>query len=124
MPDDQQPTPMQDIQRLVKDGLGDANVAVRDAIVSNLVKEELGRRIRAATSVYNKIGEAEKELKAIRPSVLGYGANGEARSEPVFTKEQVEKIKKTNETLAKLNGALQKALVEKDFSKVFELGGN
>lgn len=113
---------MEVIQHLVKEGLVESHTVVRDAIVSGLVKEELDRRIRATTAVFQKIKQAEGELKKIKPTFLGFDDKGAGKGEAVFTKEQADQRKKLNEQLEKLNGALKKALVEKDFGKVFELG--
>ncbi len=113
----------QDIRGAVKDGLIDSSTVVRQAIVSNLVKAEMDKREKAAISVFEKLEAAELDRRKVRPQFAGYNADGKPIGEPVFTKDQADQIKKTDELIAKLNGALEKALTSNDFSKVFELAG-
>ena len=111
-----------DIAKAVKENLVHSNVGVRTAIVDKLTKEEIDKRVKAATSVFEKLETAETELRKIRPAHVGFSSTGDPIGEPVHTREQVKQIKETKETIDKLNKALEKALVHNDFSKVFELG--
>jgi hypothetical protein len=112
------------ISKLVKEGLQGVEAKVKTAIVEQLVKEEIERRIRATSAVFSKINAAEKELRKIKPKFLGYDSNGKGVGEPIFTKEEAETLRKTKETLEKLNSALSKAFDEGNFDKVFEQAGN
>lgn len=112
-----------DIHAAIKNGLVGANDKVKAAIIAVMLKEELDKRTKAATSVFEKIEQTELELRKIKPTYAGHKLDGTPIGEPSYTKEQVEAAKKANEQLTKLNNALTKALTEDDFSKVLELAG-
>lgn len=111
-----------DIRNMVKEGLVNAHVAVKQAIIDAEVSKEVARRITAAEIVVGKIESLEAEGKKIRPTPAGFNATGVAVGEAVYTQEQVKAIRENKEKMAKLESALEKALVNGDFSKVFELG--
>lgn len=109
------------LREAVKAGLVNSNETVRSAIVASYVKEETDRRIKATTSVLEKIEATELDLRKIKPSYAGYSLDGKPAGEPIYTKEQTEAAKKSNEILARLTKALELALNDGDFSKVFEV---
>lgn len=111
-----------DIRTRVKDGLLNANEQVKDAIVSNYVAEEVSKRIKATTNVLSSIESTEREIRKVKPTPAGYDDKGNAIGQPVFSKEQVENLKKLRESLSRLEKAVELALTKNDFSKVFELG--
>ena len=127
VPQDPQPKiPMSaGIRQEVKTELADpkTKAIVRAKLVSAYIDDEVAKRTKAATSVMEKIEEAEREVKKVRPTPTGFNASGQPVGDPVFTKEQVDSLKKLHEQLGKLNNALEKALEEGDFTKVFELAG-
>lgn len=111
-----------DIREAVKNGLLNANDVVKADIILQFVNEEVGKRKDATMKVLSKIEEIEREIRKVRPTHAGYDQSGEPVGTPVFTKEQVDGLKKSNEQLTKLTNALELALVKNDFTKVFELG--
>jgi len=112
------------IRECVKANLSGSNDIVRQNIVTAYTNAEIERRTKAATSVLEKLEAAELELRKIRPTFPGVDlATGKPKGEPIYTKEQAELYKKTNEQIEKLTKALEKAIVSNDFTKVFELSG-
>lgn len=111
------------IRLKVKDGLITANNVVRTRIVAAEVEKEIQRRVTATESVLEKIEKLESENRKVRPIPAGFSATGTPVGEPVYTKDQVDTLKKNREQLAKLEDALSKALEANSFDKVFELGG-
>lgn len=115
-----QPSIMELIRSTVKEELKSSGTEVRESLIQNLTEQEIKRRTDAATKVFEKIEATEAEIKKIRPTHAGYDLKGNGVGEPTYTKEQAESSKKAHELLARLTGALTKALTDGDFSKVFE----
>jgi hypothetical protein len=114
----------QDIRQAIKDGLVKVGDEVKQNLITAGLAEEKAKRTKAAASVLEKIEAAELEIRKIKPAYIGYTPTGDPVGEPIFTKEQSESLKKSNEQLAKLTAALTKALTDHDFSKVLELSKN
>lgn len=111
------------IRDMVKERLSSASDAVKAAIVDSFVKDETERRVKATTTVLEKLEAAELEIRKIKPQYAGFSADGQPVGEPFYSKEQAENLKKANEMVGKLNTALENALNKGDFQKVFELAG-
>ncbi len=120
----QPPSVARDIRAAVKEGLIDANTKVKASIVLSYVQEELAKRVKAMTTVLEKVDATELEIRKIKPTAPGFNVDGAPAGEPVYSKDQVDTLKKAKEQLGKLNGALEKALTDNDFTRVFELAGN
>lgn len=110
-----------DIYARVKESLADSNCQVKNAIVERYTQMELGKRTEAVTKVIEKIEALETEARKIRPTFAGYTLDGAPIGEPLYAKEQTEAVKKNKEQQAKLESALEKALGQNDYSKVYEL---
>lgn len=111
-----------EIRNQVKESLVTAGNEVKEIIINALHKEEVAKRAAAVQKVMEKIEAAEGELKKIKPKHLGVTLDGKPAGEPVYQPEDAKKHKETSELLAKLHGALNKAIKEHNFEKVFELG--
>lgn len=114
---------VKDIRAAVKDGLVGANDSVRTAIVASYVKDEVDKRVKATTSVLEKVDALETEIRKVKPTFAGFNEAGTPIGDPLYTNEQVKSLKESREKLAKYEKALEQALVNSDFTKVFELGG-
>lgn len=112
------------IRKDYKAGLADSNVKAREHIVKDLVDKEVRRRAEAAQKVFDLCEATQNELRRIKPTFGGYDLQGKGVGEPVYTQEQAKKHKELTEKVTKYEKALEKALVEGDFSKVFELASN
>lgn len=109
------------IREAVKEGLVNASETVRASIVASYVKEETEKRIKATTSVFEKIEALELELRKIKPTFAGFTLENKPVGEAIYTRDQVDQAKKANEQLEKLTKALELALTKNDFTKVFEV---
>lgn len=109
------------LRELVKGGLITAKDTVKAAIISALVKEEMEKRTKATTAVFEQVESTQLEIRKIKPSYVGYTLDNKPIGEPFYSKADVESTKKLGEKLAKFRSALDKALNDNDFSKVFEL---
>lgn len=122
MAETQTQTPGAALAAAVKEKLASSTGTVRDFVISELTQAEIDRRVAAVKAVFTRVGEKTKELKkAEGQGAYSFNAQGDKTGEPVFTKEQVEGMKKLREEIAKLEASLSKAFDESDFSKVLEL---
>lgn len=112
-----------DIRERVKNGLTDSNSAVKEAIIQGFVDEEVSRRTKATSKVIEQIEALETEARKIKPTYSGYTLEGKPVGEAMYTQEQAKSMKENGEKQQKLHNALERALVDKDFSKVLEIGG-
>jgi hypothetical protein len=104
------------VNRLARTGL-----AVRDAVIDILVKEETEKRVVAATKAVNKLSELEKELKKLsKPDVETFNVDMSPATSS-FSKSRVEEIKKVREQIAKVEKALTEAFENNDFQKLLDL---
>jgi hypothetical protein len=110
-----------DIRKAVADGLIKVNDKVRAAIVADISEKEFQKRVEATTKVLEEFEKIERDLRKIKPVPTGFDLKGQPVGDPVYSREQVEEVKKATEKLDKLNKALEKALNDNDFSKVFEI---
>lgn len=100
---------------------------VRGIVVDLMVEKEIEKRKAAVLATIDKLEAKTKELrKAEKSGTTTYDANGAPTGAFTFTKDQAESMKKLREEIAKLEGALTKALNDSDFTKLNELssGGN
>lgn len=97
--------------------------SIRTAVVEHLVQEKLKERERAALTGLAKLKEARANYAKIKPAPAGYDDTGKPVA-GLFTKEQIEERKKTDEQIKKLEQAIELALGEKaDYSKLLTLVG-
>jgi hypothetical protein len=132
MPDDvvvaadiaEKPKPLTvQIRQDYKQGLETSNVTVREMIVKDLVDKEVRKRAEAFQKVFDLAEAAQHELKKIKPTPVGYELDGKPK-ELVYTQDQAKQHRELTEKLGKYENAMQKALGENDFQKVFELTGS
>lgn len=105
----------------VATALENSGTKVRTIVVEQLAKAEIDKRTTSVMKVLDKIDEKNKEMrKAEGAGTSSFDAAGVAVGSPVYTKQQVEDMKKIRENIAKLQKALEVAFTTNDFSKVHE----
>jgi hypothetical protein len=104
----------------VSERIGASGPAVRERVVSALVEREVVARVELLDKALAKRTETEKDLRKLKPDVENYDADGKLVSSS-YSKAKADELKKARESLDKLEKALDKALVDNDFSKLREL---
>jgi hypothetical protein len=119
------PRPHIEIKKSVAGVLDQAGPRVREAVVTTLVDTQIDRRKSAILKAVEKLEAADKELKKLESKQpQAFDLEGKAIGAPTFSKEELGTIKQKREEIAKLEGALSKALADTpDFQKLFELVG-
>lgn len=120
--DQQKQSVVMSIRSLVKDRLVNSHEVVKEAIIEKRKHKEIERRTEAVTKVLEQLEAAETDRQKIRPIPAGFDEKGKPVGVPMFTKEQVKSLKDNEELTNKLSRALEMALIQGDYSKVFELG--
>jgi hypothetical protein len=116
------PTPSNKLREDIAARLVDSDPQIRDLVVTQLAQEEIDARTSATIAVLNKIGEKEKELRKLESKgEVKFALSGDVASDPVFTKEQLEEIKKVREAIARMQNALEAAFATSNFQKLHEL---
>lgn len=106
----------------VADKLSTSATSVRALVIDELFQAEIEKRKKVVLSILGTIDEKSKELfKLQKQGAVNYNLNGDPIGEPVFTKPQLEEIKKVKEGIEKMQSALDKAFTNNDFQKLFEL---
>lgn len=105
----------------IAEKLANSGQQVRGLVVEQLTQDEIKRRVQSVLNVLEKIETKQKELRKLENGgVVNFNGDGTALS-PVFTKQQLEDMKKSKEHIAKLQGAMEKAFESSDFGKLHEL---
>ena len=120
---DEQKKPSHALREEIAAGLIGSGSRVRGIVVNQLTEKEIEERAAAVLSIYSKVQEKEKELRRAESEgkPAGFNLRGDVIGEPIYSKEQLESIKKLKEQIEKMQGALEKAFANDDFSKVKEL---
>jgi hypothetical protein len=92
--------------------------------VKDLVDKEVRRRAEAFQKVFDMAEAAQHELRKIKGTHVGYSLDNKPIGDVIYTAEQAKQHRELTEKVGKYENALQKALGENDFSKVFELAGS
>jgi hypothetical protein len=110
------------VKQLVTQRLAEnAGGVVREKVVTLMVEEEIEKRTVAVVAVVKKLDEATKALKKVNvPDNEQFDVDGKVVS-ATYSKTKLDDIKKAKELLAKLTKALDLALEQNNFDKVFEL---
>lgn len=100
----------------VADALKASPNTVRERLVATLTERELVKRVDMLDKGLAKVKELKRDVDKVRPADL-FDADGN-KVPGHFTKQQHEELKKAKEKLAKLEGALEKALAGEGFDKL------
>ena len=112
-----------EVLSIVAERLGSSGTAVRERVIDTLVEREVVSRVEVLDKGLAKRSEYERELRKIsKPDVETYDAEGKPVS-ATYSKARIDELKKSREQLTKLEGAIDKALVSNDFSKLREIVG-
>jgi hypothetical protein len=112
---------MPSVKESVTEQLGSIGPNVREKVVTLLVDAEVEKRTNAVVSVVKKLDDAVLALRKVsKPDVETFNADGTVAS-ATFSKPRLDEMKKTQETIAKLEKALDEAFDKSDFQKVFDL---
>jgi hypothetical protein len=114
------------IREAVAEQLGDLSNRTRSAVVEHFARQEAEKQANAIIAGLSKLKELERDRMKIKPTNAGYDGAGNAVGEPMFSKEQVEQMKKLDEQIEKLSKAITKADDKADFGDLYNLtkGGN
>lgn len=86
-------------------------------LVNELVDIEVQARVKALREAVSAREVAEKTLNKIQPDQASYDANGNVVSN-TFSKAKLEELRKAKENLKKIDEAIDKAVMNGDFSQV------
>lgn len=104
-----------DAAEAVKNATGD----VRARLVTTLVQRELDSRVDVLDKALTKLKDAKKEFQKLKPDQVALSADG-TKSE-TYSEAKWKERAKAQEELAKLEKAVESALVDGSFDKLREL---
>lgn len=112
------------VKELLDKKLESVGGVVKDSILSKLFDREVKKRTDACLVVLEKIESTEEKLKKLKvEDLVAYNEFGEP-TQKAYSKARFDDIKRTTGELDKLNNALEMALENNDFSKVFKFAEN
>lgn len=106
------------VAALIKDK---APQQVEDKVVDALVAREVSRRSDALTKAIDEYARIEGEIKRIKPDVVTYNIDKSIKDSS-YSKAKVEELEKLNKKLDKHEKAITKALEDKDYGDLYNLG--
>lgn len=114
------------IREAVAEQLGDLGNRTRSAVVEHFARQEAEKQANAIISGLSKLKELERDRVKIKPTFAGYNGAGEGVGEALFSKDQIEQMKKLDEQIEKMSKAITKADDKADFGDLYSLtkGGN
>lgn len=98
---------MASLKETIAERVASLGPAVQEGVITVLVDQVKDKRVKAILTGLNLLEEKQKELKKIKPTQT-FDAEGKVASE-TFSKGDNETRKKTNESIAKIEKALEKA---------------
>ena len=117
---------MATIKEAVAETLGNLGDRTRAAVVEHFAAAEAGKQANAIIAGLNKLDALVKDRYKIKPTFIGFDADGKPVGEAIFQKQQLDDLKKLNEQIEKLEKAINKADENADFGDLYNLtkGGN
>jgi predicted transcriptional regulator len=109
------------IREAVAEQLGNLSDRTRAAVVEHFAAEQATKQANAIVAGLSKLAELEKERVRIKPTAAGFNAGGEQIGEAMFSKEQIDQMKKLDEQLEKWSKAINKADDKGDFGDLYNL---
>jgi lysine/ornithine N-monooxygenase len=109
------------IHAAVKEAVAASTAGIKDKVVNLFVEKELKKLEDAVLKAIADLDTARQEVRKIKPDVETFDADGKVVTTG-YHKATLETIKKAKEKVAKLDAAVQAALVDNDYSKVLKLG--
>lgn len=109
------------IREAVAEAVSSLSDRTRAAVVEHFAAEEATKQANAIVVGLGKMTALEKERVRIKPAPLGFDGGGQPVGEPMFTKDQIDQMKKIDEQLDKLLKAINKADDKADFGDLYNL---
>lgn len=109
------------IREAVAENLKNLGDRTRSSVIEHFAKLEADKQAGALVKGLDKLTELERDLRKIKPSHVGYDADGNGIGDPFFSKEQIDQRKKLNEQIEKLTKAINKADDNNDFGDLYNL---
>lgn len=110
----------QQISILVAERIKNIAPEVSDKVVEHLVAKELNRRSEAVINGFGELDKMKSDLKKTKPDVVTYNIDGTVASSN-WTKAKLEEKNKLEQKMEKLTKAIDKALVDNDYSDLYNL---
>ena len=105
----------------VADKIQTSGGAINDRLRDDMVEREVASRVAVLDKAFTRRRELSQALNKVdRADNETFNADGSVASAS-FSKARLQEIKKAREPLAKLESAMEKALVENDFQKLKEV---
>lgn len=111
---------MSNINTEVANRLAAISPVVTEKVIDHLVSKEVNRRADAVITALGSIDKFTAELKKHKPDVVSYDDAGAVVSAS-WTKAKLEEKNKVENSIKKLNAAVEKALNENDYADLFNL---
>ena len=109
------------INEKVAEKLASAGPTVVDAVVEHLAKKEIDRRTKAVLDGLDKLQKLEKDIKKMKPDMVGLDEKG-VQVSANWSKAKFDEKAKLEKSAGKLREALDAALDKADYGKLFNLG--
>jgi hypothetical protein len=121
MSEDKKLTEVLSLRETVAQRIKEVGPDVEQKVVDILVDRVLKERVNLITKGFDKLSQAERDLKKIKPDNVTYNEDGSVRDEG-YSKSKVEERKKAKQRIEALRGALEKALsTQPNFDKLKKL---
>ena len=91
------------------------NPSVRESYITQKVQFKLSQRVELVKKAMIELATQKREMDKIRPDDVKYDLDGKLVQE-LYSKELIDKRKKSSEKSQKVEKALTKALVEADYT--------
>ena len=91
------------------------NPSVRESYITQEVQFKLSQRVELVKKAMIELATQKREMDKIRPDDVKYDLDGKLVQE-LYSKELIDKRKKSSEKSQKVEKALTKALVEADYT--------
>lgn len=112
----------QSLRDNVKTRLATENPEIKAEVVTKMVKEEKTKRVSILEKAFEELTKLEGDLKKLVPD-MAFLQDGGVETK-AYSKDVLEKRKKIQESITKLEAAFNKAVGEKDWSNLKQLVDN
>lgn len=108
------------IREAVAAKLANSGEAVATSVIDSLADTEVKRREKLIIDGIAQLDRLEKDSRKIRPDQKALDGDGKVVAEH-FSQAKYEELKKAKEGIERLTNAINKALNDRDFSKLAEM---
>jgi len=109
------------IREAVAEKLGNLSDRTRLQVVEHFAAIEATKQANALIAGLDKLAGLEKDRQRIKPGYSGFDIDGKGIGDQVYSKDQVDQIKKIGEQIEKLTKAINKADNDSDFGDLYNL---